>query len=69
MRRYTQTVRFSVRQSRRRSNQFSVHARDARETTIRYPLTCTADCAGKEDADCSRCYVYRQHRIVFGGKV
>jgi hypothetical protein len=69
MGRYTQTIRFSVRQSRRRSNQFSVFARRAQTSSIHYPLTCTADCAGKEDTDCTRCYVYRQPRIIYGGQV
>jgi hypothetical protein len=68
MRRYTQTIRFSVHQSRRRSNQFSVFARRTQTSSIQFPLTCAGDCAGKEDADCTRCYVYLQPRIIYGGQ-
>jgi hypothetical protein len=68
MRRYTQTIRFSVHQSRRRSNQFSVFARRTQTSSVNYPLKCAGDCAAKKGTDCTRCCVHRQHRIIYGGQ-
>ena len=68
MRRYTQTIRFSMRQSRRRSNQFAVYARNPQPTPAEYSLPCPDDCSGKEVGGCTRCNVYLQPRVVFRGQ-
>jgi hypothetical protein len=63
MKRYPRAIRtFSVRQSRRRSNQFSLFTRGA-DTDA--PPGCTPDCARKETKDCNQCIFNRHYRVGY----